>query len=87
MNHQVAHTSCAQLTRLPMNNHQEATSTSCAPPYNLSRRAEKKAKRKAIKAEKKRQMLEEYMLNNVINENTNTERQRNTTFGWKLDKM
>jgi len=63
-----------------MNNHQVAsTSTSCAPQCNLSRRAEKKAKRKAIKAEKKRQMLEEYMLDNVINENTNTERQISTT--------
>ena len=71
MNHQVAHTSCAQRVA--------STSTSCAPQYNLSRRAEKKAKRKAIKAEKKRQMLEEYMLDNVINENTNTERQISTT--------
>ena len=54
--------------------------TSCA--QHLSCRSAKKAKRKAIKAEKKRQMLEQYMLDNVINEDANTEKQSTTTLAY-----
>ena len=51
-------------------------------PLTTSCRSAKKAKRKAIKAEKKRQMLEQYMLDNVINENANTEKQSTTTLAY-----